>query len=91
MVIDTSAILAILFNEPDAEYFETALVSNSSRLMSAASVLEASIVIESRLGEAGGQEFDQLRQVSFDHHRFRYSTANRRRYFRNKNDSGYRV
>lgn len=64
MVIDTSAILAILFNEPDAEYFETALVSDPSRLMSAASVLEASIVIESRLGEAGGQEFDQLLQVA---------------------------
>lgn len=26
MVIDTSAILAILFNESDAEYFETAAV-----------------------------------------------------------------
>lgn len=64
MVIDTSAILAILFNEPDAEYFETALISDPSRLMSAASVLEASIVIASRLGEAGGQEFDQLLQVA---------------------------
>lgn len=64
MVIDTSAIFAILFNEPDAEYFETALISDPSRLMSAASVLEASIVIASRLGEAGGQEFDQLLQVA---------------------------
>ncbi len=64
MVIDTSAILAILFNEPDAESFESALVSDPNRLMSAASILEASIVVESRLGEAGRQEFDQLLHVA---------------------------
>lgn len=60
IVIDTSAVLAILFNEPDAERFESALVSDPNRLMSAASVLEASIVVESRLGEGGRQEFDRL-------------------------------
>jgi ribonuclease VapC len=64
MVIDTSAIVAILFNEPDAEYFESALVSDPTRLMSAASVLETAIVVEARLGEAGSQEFDQLLQTA---------------------------
>ncbi|HXG20955.1 MAG TPA: type II toxin-antitoxin system VapC family toxin [Methylomirabilota bacterium] len=58
MVIDTSAVLAILFNEPEAEQFEVALETDATRLMSAASVLEAAIVIETRLGEAGGKEFD---------------------------------
>lgn len=62
MVIDTSAILAILFNEPDAEYFEAAVAADLTRLMSTASVLETSIVVEARLGEAGGREFDLLLQ-----------------------------
>lgn len=62
MVIDTSAILAILFNEPDAEYFEAAIAADLTRLISTASVLETSIVVEARLGEAGGREFDLLLQ-----------------------------
>jgi ribonuclease VapC len=60
MVIDTSALLAILFNEPDAEHFELALATDPVRLISAASVLEAAIVVEARLGEAGGRELDEL-------------------------------
>lgn len=58
MVIDTSALLAILFNEPDAEYFESTFDTDPTRLMSAASLLETAIVVEVRLGEAGGQELD---------------------------------
>jgi len=60
MVIDTSALLAIVFNEPDAEHFELALATDPVRLISASSVLEAAIVIEARLGEAGGRELDEL-------------------------------
>jgi len=60
MIIDTSAIFAILFNEPDAEYFEAALAADSTCSMSAASLLETAIVVEARLGEAGGRELDLL-------------------------------
>ena len=60
MVIDTSALLAILFNEPDAEHFELALEADPVRLISTASLLETAIVVEARLGEAGGQELDLL-------------------------------
>jgi ribonuclease VapC len=60
MVIDTSALLAILFNERDAEHFELALAIDPVRLISAASVLETAIVVEARLGEAGGRELDEL-------------------------------
>ncbi len=60
MVIDTSALLAILFDEPEAEYFEGALEVDPTRLMSAASVLETAIVVEARLGDAGGRELDLL-------------------------------
>ena len=60
MVIDTSAILALLFNEAEADDIEVALDSDPVRLLSAASYLEAAIVVEARLGEAGGREFDLL-------------------------------
>ncbi len=60
MVLDTSALVAILFDEPDAEHFEIAIESDPTRLMSTASVLEASMVVEARLGEAGGRELDLL-------------------------------
>ncbi len=60
MVIDTSAIAAILFGESEAERFAAAIERDASRLMSAASVLEASLVIESELGEEGGRELDLL-------------------------------
>ena len=60
MVIDTSAVLALLFNEPDADDIEVAIDEDPVRLMSAASALEAAIVVEARLGAAGGREFDLL-------------------------------
>jgi ribonuclease VapC len=58
MVLDTSAIMAIFANEPEAEMFERRIADDAMRLISAATLLEASIVIESRLGDAGGREFD---------------------------------
>ena len=60
MVIDTSAIVAILFGEDDAERFTAAIEADPERLMSAASVLEASVVVESEFGEEGGRELDLL-------------------------------
>jgi len=60
MVIDASAILALLFNEPEADDIEIAIDEDPIRLMSVASGLEAAIVVEARLGAAGGREFDLL-------------------------------
>ena len=60
MVIDTSAIIAILFQEPEAAAFSDAIEGDATRLMSAASVLEASIVVEAASGETGGRELDLL-------------------------------
>jgi ribonuclease VapC len=60
MVIDSSAVLALLFNEPEADGIEVAIDEDPVRLMSAASGLEAAIVVEARLGDAGGREFDLL-------------------------------
>jgi ribonuclease VapC len=58
MVIDTSAILTILFNEPEAIDFERRVAADSVRLISAATLVEATIVIEARLGDAGGRGLD---------------------------------
>ncbi|SON58507.1 putative ribonuclease VapC30 (plasmid) [Hartmannibacter diazotrophicus] len=58
MVIDTSAIVAIFFNEPDAMTYRERIAADPIRLISAATLLEASMVIEGRFGEAGGAEFD---------------------------------
>lgn len=58
MVIDTSALAAIFFAEPERQQFLSAIISAPSRLVSAATVLETGIVVESRLGDAAGRELD---------------------------------
>jgi ribonuclease VapC len=58
MVTDTSAIAAILFDEPDAAVLEGKIARDPVRLISAAMLLGAAIVVEARLGDAGGREFD---------------------------------
>jgi ribonuclease VapC len=58
MVIDTSALIAMLNDEPEAERFEAAVEADHVRLMSTASYLESAIVIETRFGEPGGRELD---------------------------------
>lgn len=60
MVIDTSAVVAILFGEPEAEAFAETIEQDPVRLMSAASVLEAAIVVESELGDPGARELDLM-------------------------------
>lgn len=60
MVIDTSAVVAILFGEPEADRFAALIEADPVRLMSAASALETSIVIFSELGEEGARDLDLL-------------------------------
>jgi ribonuclease VapC len=60
MVIDRSALLAVLLNEPNAAPIAQLIETNSPRLLSAANLLETSMVIESRKGEPGGRELDLL-------------------------------
>ncbi len=60
MVIDTSVIMAILLGEAEALRFVNAIHLDISRLMSASSELEASIVVSSRLGDDGARELELL-------------------------------
>jgi ribonuclease VapC len=60
MVLDTSALLVLLLDEPEAEEFRGAVEEDTTRLVSAATLLEAALVIEARKGEPGGRELDSL-------------------------------
>ena len=53
MVIDSSAVLAILQNEPERGAFNAAIASADHCALSAASLVELSIVIEARFGSDG--------------------------------------
>ena len=58
MIVDSSAVLAVLFHETDAEHYARAIMMASPCRMSVANLLEASIVVESRGGAEGGRELD---------------------------------
>ena len=60
MVLDTSALLALLLDEPEAEAYRVALEDDPTRLVAAGTLLETALVIEARKGEAGGRELDLL-------------------------------
>ncbi|HSG39090.1 MAG TPA: type II toxin-antitoxin system VapC family toxin [Thermoanaerobaculia bacterium] len=58
MVIDTSALLAVLFNEPERRTFNEAIEAAESRVISAATFVEVSMVVESRFGPEGLRDLD---------------------------------
>lgn len=58
MVIDTSAIVAILRNEPEAVRLERVVVADRVRLVPATCVLEARMVLVCRRGEHALAEID---------------------------------
>lgn len=58
MVLDTSALAAIFLREPEGAAFKRAIEGDPKRLISAASALECSIVLEGHAGESGGRELD---------------------------------
>jgi len=58
MIVDTSSIMAILFDEPDWMVYEGAIFAAKRRLISAATLLDAMIVSESRAGPKGAEKFD---------------------------------
>ncbi len=60
MVIDTSAIMAILTREPTADRLVAAVEADATRLVSAATVVEAALVLLGRYGEAGEPQLDRL-------------------------------
>jgi ribonuclease VapC len=60
MVLDTSALLAILFGEPERDHLIALLSDAEDALISAATLVEASIVMKARTGDAGVGDLDEL-------------------------------
>jgi ribonuclease VapC len=58
MVIDSSALVAILFNEPERKRFVELIGAVDTRFISVATLLETSIVVVSRKGPSGARELD---------------------------------
>lgn len=63
MVIDTSAVLAILWREPEAEDFVRLIVASGRRAVSTATVLEAHLAMTGRKGDAAT---DDLRLLLYE-------------------------
>lgn len=60
MVLDTSALLAILQNEPERRAFNEEIEAADSRLVSAATYVECSMILESRYGAEGVRDLDHF-------------------------------
>lgn len=58
MVIDTSAVVAVLQDEPERRRINEAIEAAETRLMSTASFVECSIILEARHGDAGRDALD---------------------------------
>ena len=53
MVVDSSAVPAVLFNEPERDMFSDALADAGVRLMSSVNALETAVVVSPRKGPCG--------------------------------------
>lgn len=60
MVIDTSALVAVLLGEPERDRFTTLIGEAEDPVISAATLVEASIVMRSRAGDGGVIDLDDL-------------------------------
>jgi ribonuclease VapC len=58
MIVDTSAIVAILFDEDDAEIYARAITRAESCRISAATFVETAIVVEAQTKNNGSRQLD---------------------------------
>ena len=94
MVIDTSALVAILIDEPERRRFTECIEAAASRAVSAATLLETSIVLEARQGSAAVLSLDRLLEVAavevvpFDAEQTRLARSAYRRYGKGRHPAG---
>jgi ribonuclease VapC len=60
MIVDSSALLAILLEEAEGHLFDVAILKRPDARMSAASLLEVSMILWSRKGADGVRDLDLL-------------------------------
>jgi ribonuclease VapC len=58
IVIDSSALIAILMNEPESDTFSKAIADSPQRMLNAVNYQESAQVMVSRLGEKGLADLD---------------------------------
>jgi ribonuclease VapC len=94
MVLDTSALVAILFDEPERHDFVGMILAARRRLVSVATVVESSIVVEARRGEAAGRELDlflhraNIQSIAVDEEQAQIARAAWRRYGKGHHPAG---
>ncbi|MGH9463896.1 MAG: type II toxin-antitoxin system VapC family toxin [Vicinamibacteria bacterium] len=94
MVIDTSAILAVLFREPERDRFATAISNAGVRLVGSVNAFECAVVVLSRKGAAGLRELDlffhvtSLETVSFTEEHLRLAREAYQRYGKGRHPAG---
>lgn len=64
MVIDTSALLAVLLEEPEGAAFDERLAAEDDPILSAATLVEAAMVVLARLGDPGVARLDELLETA---------------------------
>jgi ribonuclease VapC len=66
MIVDTSAIIAILRDEPEAERFAKAIATAKTRRVSAVNYVEAAAVIDGSRNPIASRRFDEFcREAAF--------------------------
>ena len=97
MVIDSSVLISILLGEPETPSFSKAISADPKRLASVFSVLETSIVIEAKKGEAGGRELDlllhrvQIQPVSLNEEQMELARLAWRKYGKGRHPAGLNI
>ena len=67
MIIDTSAMVAILYGEPEATAFTRLIYNSETSRISVANYLELSMVIEKQIGPEGTRQVDAFfRRAAID-------------------------
>lgn len=94
MVVDTSALMAVILDEPEAGQFRNLIADASMLKVSAVSVLEASLILEGRLRPEASRELDLLLRdtgfevVPFDEQQVRLARRAWRRYGKGNHPAG---
>ena len=63
MIVDSSALMAVIFNEPEEARFAAALVDAPVLRMSVANWVEAAIVVDSRKDPRARSRFEDLQKM----------------------------
>lgn len=94
MTLDTSAVLAVLQDEAERTEFVSLIEQSSRCLISAASVLEAAMVLEGRKGDDAGSDLDlfllraSVETVAFDQEQLMMARTAFRRFGKGRHAAG---